>query len=69
MKTHLTMLLLNVAFIFLNTENTKDTERFVCSVSFVFEKKGKRIYPMYLILSITFLMRQLQINQIHPFLL
>jgi hypothetical protein len=56
MKTHLTMLLLNVAFIFLNTENTKDTERFVCSVSFVFEKKGKRIYPMYLILSITFLM-------------
>ena len=69
MKTHLTMLLLNVAFIFLNTENTKDTERFVCSVSFVFKKNGKRFYLMYLILSITFLMRQLQINRIHPFLL
>lgn len=40
MKTRLTMLLLNVAFIFLNTENTKDTERFVCSVSFVFNKMG-----------------------------
>ena len=40
MKTHLTMLLLNVAFIFLNTENTKDTENFVCSVSFVFKKMG-----------------------------
>ena len=30
--------------------------------------KGNRFISKYLVLSITFLMRQLQINRIHPFL-